>query len=471
MLRKLFAFVAFVAAVASALGAGVKTYEASWASLNTRPCPQWWKDAKFGIFIHWGTYSVPAFAPYDKANVYGCYAEHYGNPAQQRKYPAIPAYHAKHHPDKSYCDFAAEFKAEHFDPAAWAELFKRAGAKYVVLTSKHHEGFALWPSAQSPYYNAGAMGPNRDLCGELTEAVKAAGLHMGFYYSLLEWRHPLYNKDDIGKFVERVNLPQLKDLVVRYKPEIVWTDGEWDYPWPVWRGPEFLAWLYNDSPVKDTVVANDRWGKGFRGKCGDHYTTEYEDLTHDGEASDTHPWEECRGIGLSFGYNKFETTEHYLSNEACIETLCDKVSRGGNLLLNIGPTADGLIPVIMEERLLSIGKWLSVNGEAIYGTTAWKKHPANMKKSRVYFTQKGNALYAIVFGSAEKVVVPDCGAVKSVSLLGSDREIQWTQNGGSLEIDMPTFRLGAAPSEHALVFKQELMAASAKPLVVASRAR
>ena len=434
-------------------GASAKTYDAKWESLNERPCPQWWKDAKFGIFVHWGTYSVPAFAPYDKESVYGCYAEHYGNPQHQAKYPAIPAYHAKHHPNKSYSDFAAEFTAEDFDPAAWADLFRRSGAKYVVFTSKHHEGFALWPSAQSPYYNAGCMGPKRDLCGDLTEAVRAAGLRMGFYYSLLEWRHPLYNEADIGKFVELVNLPQLRDLVERYRPEVVWTDGEWDYPWPVWRGPEFLAWLYNESPVKDTVVANDRWGKGFRGKCGDHYTTEYEDISHDGEASDTHPWEECRGIGLSFGYNKFETTAQYLSNEACIETLCDKVSRGGNLLLNIGPTADGLIPVIMEERLLAIGKWLSVNGEAIYGTTAWEKRPKDMKKLRVYFTQKGEVLYAIVFGSAEKVAVPGFGAVKSVVLLGSDREIAWRQNGVDVEVEMPSFRQGAAPSECALVFK------------------
>ena len=457
-------FVAFAAAVfgGSALaglpsqaGASAKAYDANWESLNTRPCPQWWKDAKFGIFIHWGVYSVPAFAPCGKDSVYDCYAEHYANPERWKDGSETVEYHKKHYPNKSYNDFAADFKAENFDPSAWADLFRRAGAKYVVLTSKHHDGFALWPSAQSPYFNAADVGPKRDLCGDLTEAVRAAGLRMGFYYSLLEWRHPLYNKDDIGRFVERVDLPQLRDLVVRYRPEIVWTDGEWDYPWQVWRGPEFLAWLYNESPVKDTVVANDRWGKGFRGKCGDHYTTEYEDIAHDGEASDSHPWEECRGIGLSFGYNRFETTEHYLSNEACIETLCDKVSRGGNLLLNIGPTADGLIPVIMEERLLAIGKWLAVNGEAIYGTTAWEKHPKDMKKNRVYFTEKGGDLYAIVFGSPEKIAVPDVGEAKSVSLLGSDRKISWRRVGGAVEIDMPLFRQGAAPCEHALVFKIE----------------
>ncbi len=429
-----------------------RKYGANWESLNTRPCPQWWKDAKFGIFVHWGLYSVPAFAPYDKSNVYGCYAEHYGNPERWRTHPAFPAFHSRHHHGKSYCDFAAEFTAANFEPAAWAELFRRAGARYVVLTSKHHEGFALWPSVYSPYFNSGAMGPKRDICGELTEAVRARGLGMGFYYSLLEWRHPLYNKEGISQFVEKVNLPQLRELVERYRPEIVWTDGEWDYPWQVWRGPEFLAWLYNDSPVKDVVVANDRWGAGFRGKCGDHYTAEYDDFSY-GVEGVQHPWEECRGIGLSFGYNRFETTEHYLSEEACVETLCDKVSRGGNLLLNIGPTADGLIPVIMQERLLAIGKWLSVNGEAIYGTEVWGNRPGDMKKNRVYFTRKGANIYAIAFGSAEKITVPDAGEVKSVALLGSGRDIAWRKNGPDVEIEMPLFRQGAAPCAHALVFK------------------
>lgn len=427
-------------------------YEAKWESLNTRKCPQWWKDAKFGIFIHWGVYSVPAFAPYDPKDVYACYAEHYGNPERWKSHPQFAAFHGRHHPNKSYSDFAADFTAENFEPKAWAELFRRSGARYVVLTSKHHEGFALWPSAQSPYFNSAAMGPKRDICGELTDAVRASGLHMGFYYSLLEWRHPLYNKNDIDRFVNDVNLPQLKELVVRYKPEIVWTDGEWDYPWPVWRGPEFLAWLYNESPVKDTVVVNDRWGAKFRGKCGDHYTTEYEDFSYGAEGV-LHPWEECRGIGRSFGYNRFETAEDYLSDEACIETLCDKVSRGGNLLLNVGPGADGLIPVIMQERLLSIGDWLSVNGEAIYGTVAWGKRPKSMKQDRVYFTSKGDSLYVIVFGPKEKVTVKDAGKPKSVALLGNGRKIQWAQRGRDVEIEMPLFRQGMAPSDHALVFK------------------
>jgi len=179
------------AVVLAATGLGAKTYEANWESLNTRPCPQWWKEAKFGIFVHWGLYSVPAFAPADAKSITVGYAEHYGNPERWRDHPAFPAFHARHHANKSYSDFAAEFTAENFEPEAWAALFRKSGARYVVLTSKHHEGFALWPSQQSPYFNAMAMGPKRDLCDDLTKAVRAAGMHMGFYYSLLEWRHPL----------------------------------------------------------------------------------------------------------------------------------------------------------------------------------------------------------------------------------------------------------------------------------------
>ena len=450
-----------VLSLVTAVTAGAATYEANWESLNSRPCPQWWKEAKFGVFIHWGIYSVPAFSPTSAKSVYECYAEHYGNPGRWTKPDGtFPTYHAKHHPNKSYSDLAAEFTAEHFDAKSWADILKRSGAKYVVLTSKHHEGFALWPSRYTPYYNAKNIGPKRDLCGELTDAVRGAGLHMGFYYSLLEWYHPLYNKTDIDKFVAQVNLPQLKELVTAYKPEIVWTDGEWDYPWQTWRGPEFLAWLYNESPVRDTVVANDRWGKGFRGKCGDHYTTEYGGMESSTKGVDqllaSHPWEECRGIGHSFGYNRFETVGNYLSNEQCVESLVEKCSRGGNLLLNIGPDGEGLIPVIMQERLLEMGKWLAVNGEAIYGTTAWAKRPATMKADRVYFTAKGNAVYAIVFGSPERVTVKGVGAVKNVTLLGSAAAVEWTRPGDDVEIVMPAFRQGAAPCEHALAFKLEI---------------
>ena len=397
-------------------------YKSNFESLNTRECPSWWKEAKFGIFIHWGVYSVPAFAPTGEKSVYDCYAEHYWRFLKEGR-PAFVAHHQKNYPGMSYMDFAPAFTAKNWDPAKWADLFKRAGARYVVLTSKHHEGFALWPSAYSPYWNASVLGPRRDICGELTDAVKGAGLKMGFYYSLLEWNHPLYRPETIDQYVAQVNLPQIKELVTRYKPDIFWPDGEWDYSKETLRSAEILSWLYNESPVKDTVVTNDRWGKGFRGRCGDHYTTEYDEDGKSRGKQFAHPWEECRGLGRSFGYNRMEGPENYLSNEGVVEVLAEKISRGGNLLLNVGPTADGRIPAILQERLLALGAWLEINGEAVYGSRAWERRPADMRKSRVYFTRKGNAVYAIVFDPkrviAVKGIVP-----RSVSALGSSEPVQ-----------------------------------------------
>lgn len=338
-------------------------YDANWESLDRRPVPQWWTEAKFGIFVHWGPYAVPAYAPTDAESVYTCYAEWYqgrliGTNAQ------FCAHHRQHYGNAPYGNFAAAFKAENFEPEAWAELFRKAGAKYAVLTSKHHDGYALWPSAESPYYNSVAIGSGRDLAGEFAVAMRKAGLKCGFYYSLLEYANPLYpgrrDKENgtgsltMKEWAARVNLPQMKELAENYKADIIWTDGEWDWPDADHRSTEFLAWLYNESSVRDTVVVNDRWGIKCRGRHGGHYTTEYghcdEGVTMTGEY--LHPWEECRGIGNSFGFNRYETPEHYMSGSQCIETLVETVSRGGNLLLNIGPTADGRIPAIMQDRLL-----------------------------------------------------------------------------------------------------------------------
>lgn len=433
-----------------------QTYTADWESLNQRATPQWWQQAKFGIFIHWGVYAVPAYAPTDVANVYAKYSEHYDNRIRTGN-AAFTNFHAQTYGDRvTYADFATQFRAEHFNPDQWADLFKRSGAKYVVLTSKHHDGFALWPSAYSPRWNSQFLGAHRDLAGELLEAVRKQGLHMGYYYSLLEWGNPLYSKATIAQWVAEMNIPQMKELVTRYKPDILWTDGEWDFSDEELRSADFLAWLYNDSPVKDTVVVNDRWGKKTRGKNGGHYTTEY-DLIHSGSALETqffHPWEECRGIGGSFGYNRFETTAHYMTSAQCVETLVEKVSRGGNLLLNIGPEADGIIPVIMQERLLDMGKWLEVNGDAIYGTTAWQHRPKNMRETKVYFTRKPDALYAICTRWPQAPLVIDrISKADSVTLLGSPLPVAFTCAGGKLTIQPPAVNPGNMPCEYAWTFK------------------
>jgi len=448
---------AFALVTTVTLASWAAHYEANWESLDRRETPQWFSDAKFGIFIHWGIYSVPAYAPFDKENVYACYAEWYQGRmigAQgTRGQKAFQAHHKAFYGDQPYANFAPQFTARFFKPEAWARLLKKAGAKYVVLTSKHHDGYALWPSAQSPYFNSCVLGPGRDLCGEITRAMKAEGLKSGFYYSLMEYANPVYTAAETNggmvAWSHAMNFPQMKELVEKYQADILWADGEWKHPAEEWDSVGFLTWLYNESSMKDSIAVNDRWGK-VRGQHGGYYTTEYGHGEEGVKAGDyIHPWEECQGIGRSFGYNRFETTEQYKSREKCVETLVDIVSRGGNLLLDIGPDADGLIPVIFEDRLLAMGRWLDVNGEAIYGTRAWAKRPKTMKKDRVYFTEKGTSLYVISFGNAP-ITVRDVGPVAAVSLLGSARKVDFTSTGADLLIQPDE---SPAPGDYAKVWK------------------
>jgi len=431
-------------------------YSASWESLDKRPIPEWWTDAKFGIFIHWGLYSVPAYAPVNEVEgVYEKYAEHYYNRLIGGN-ELFKKFHSKHYGDNfSYADFAPMFKAEYFDPAEWANLFKEAGAKYVVLTSKHHDGFCLWTSTQTPVWNSVVMGPHVDIIDTLSTAVRDAGLRFGLYYSLLEWANPLYSAETMDSWVYNHMIPQMKELVNNYKPEIIFSDGEWDYDSKTLKSEEFLQWLYNESPVKNSVVVNDRWGKETRSKHGDYYTTEY-DLVHSnigiGDKAD-HPWEESRGIGTSYGYNQFETTEHYLSSKQLITILIEKVSNGGNFLLNIGPDARGMIPVVMQERLLDMGKWLKVNGEAIYSSQPWRSKFKPEKKG-LYFTQKDNSLYLITTQwPKESIVLSNLSKAGKVEMLGYSGEINTTFQNGKLTIIPPVISVDELPAENARVFK------------------
>ena len=433
-------------------------YQPNWNSLDQRETPQWWKDAKFGIFVHWGVYSVPAYAPvHEVEGVYEKYAEHYANRLLNKNKLFMDHHENYYGADFKYEDFVPMFKAEYFNPDQWTDLFKRAGAKYVVLTSKHHDGFALWPSKESNGYNSAALGPKRDLAGELTEAVRKKGLHMGFYYSLLEWDRPLYSAATLNQWVDTHMIPQMKDLVNRYKPEIIFSDGEWDYPSKDLKSESFLAWLYNESPVKETVVVNDRWGKETRSKHGDYYTTEY-DLVHDEHGigdKKTHPWEESRAIGTSYGYNQFETAKDYFSSKQLIDLLIDKVSNGGNLLLNVGPQANGLIPVVMQERLLDMGKWLKVNGDAIYGTQAWAG--ANEAASKeIAFTQKGDTLFALFKQwPAEGFDIRGLENAGKVSLLGADIKVQQRFKGNKLFVQVDPEAFAKLPPQLAWVFQIE----------------
>ena len=457
-LRVLFAAIALITLPLAVCAA----YEANWASLDSRPVPTWWRDAKFGIFIHWGIYAVPAYAPTgsDGGNGYICYSEWYHG-RMLLKEKAFLDHHEKVYANAPYANFASQFCAENFNPAKWARLFRKAGAKYVVLTSKHHDGYALWPSDRTPYFNSVALGPGRDICGELGEAVRAEGLRYGFYYSLYEYANPLCDKNFVKRkgsspfsgrdWAAYMNFPQLRELVERYRADIIWPDGEWDFTDKELRSEEFLAWLYNESPVRDHVVVNDRWGKGCRGRHGGHFTTEYGSVEGKGEAGEIlHPWEECRGIGRSFGYNRFETAADYMSTEDILELLARTVSGGGNLLLDVGPTADGRIPPIMESRLLEVGDWLETFGDAIYGTD--RVRTASTKASRVFLTQKGSIVYVMDFEEGKSPIRIDCaGSVKSIERMGGGNEkVVWRQDGNAVVIEASP-REGTVASVYRLI--------------------
>ena len=342
-----------------------QTWSPTWASLDQRPVPQWYKDAKFGIFIHWGVYSVPGWS------TKGQYAEWYQQGLNSGDTARIN-YHKKKFGDLSYYQLADQFKAELYNPDEWAHLIERSGARYVVLTSKHHDGFANWPSKETAKawtipWNAAVTGPHRDLLGDLFTAIRKTSVHPGMYYSLYEWYNPIWKKDR-SAYVSGYMWPQMKDLIDTYRPEVFWTDGDWDGPDSLWKSTAFLAWLYNESPVKDKIVTYDRWGAGIRFHHGGVYTPEYQPNAD----FEGHYWEESRGMGFSYGYNREEDSWDYNSANSLVLQLIDKVSRGGNFLLDIGPDEHGKIPPIMEERLLQIGDWMRINGEAIYGTTRWR---------------------------------------------------------------------------------------------------
>lgn len=482
-----------------------KTYEPTFESLATHRAPQWFSDARFGIFIHWGPYAVPAFHEW--------YLEFMSPKSTWGKTPGGPPYTAaqgdipdsvfrqetrgilgdanKYHRDNygvdfEYDQFIPMFRAEHFDPAAWADLFVQAGAKYVVMTAKHGDEFAMWPSKFTPR-NAMDMSPHRDLAGDLLKAVRSRGLKMGFYHNTTYsfWDHRFPSK----AWVEYMN-NSIRELVDLYHPDILWGDvvvspnnDENGVPLNAgyWNSKEVIAYFYNHSKNPDEVLTNDRWGqdtahagigsnraisrslyaqyeKSWNVKngslLGDYQTPERRNITRIFDM----PWETCDALDpTSWGYNKRTPDDKYMTTNELVDYLSDIVSKGGNLLINIGPKADGTIPEVMQERLKGIGAWLKVNGEAIYGTRPWTvfgEGPTNevvgswynqngdygFKAGDVRFTRKGNVLYAILLEwPAREITLRSLNGLKinKLSLLGSTENIPWQQTGEGLRITLP----------------------------------
>lgn len=425
-------------------------YENNWESLNSRPVPEWFGDAKFGIFIHWGLYSVPAFTRN------GDYAEWYRMQLDLPEFPNREFHENFYGKNFKYEDFVSGFTAELFDAKKWADLFKKSGAKYINFVSKHHDGFCLYKTDYAWNWNSWDVGPHRDFLMELKEALEGTGVRFGVYHSVYEWFHPLYLKNPEEYATEHL-IPMLKELVERYQPSTLFTDGEWEHPSDVWHSTEFLQWLYNESSVRDFIVPNDRWGKETRGHLGGNFTTEYgfiEGNKRIEEIELDRPFEECRGIGKSFGLNRIEGVDDYMTPKALLETLCSLVSKGGNFLLNIGPAADGTIPVIMEERLLQMGKWLEVNGEAIYSSKVYTKK--NTDSIGIYYTKKDNTVYAISnsFPFNELYLEEvDYSPELKATLLGGNVKLEITEKNGKALIIIPPINPDELNTEYLFTFK------------------
>jgi alpha-L-fucosidase len=430
-------------------------YEPTIESLNQHPLPQWYDDAKLGIFIHWGLYSVPGWATlqhpeHDFGNKdylkYNPYAEWYYNTMRIEGSPT-QAYHREHYgADYNYYNFAPVFdkESQKWNPDQWAKVFHDAGAKYVVLTTKHHEGFTLWPSSTpNPTLPADRQHATRDIVGELTKAVNTQGMRMGLYYSGgYDWTFvpgPIRVPEDGPKVAPQSQaygdyaFAQIHELITRYKPAVLWNDITWP---KTGRPLQVMADYYNAIP--DGVI-DDR----FSVPHSDFTSPEYENVSE----IKTKKWEECRGLGRSFGYNRAEGEAETIAPDKLIYMLVDIVSKNGNLLLDVGPEADGTIPPVQMERLRALGAWLHQNGEAIYGTHPWKRAEGKTNDSiDVRFTQKNGDLFATLLGKpkSSSIMIKNVTAAPSseITLLGNSAPLKWSQQGEDVQVSLPAKLLG-----------------------------
>ena len=357
----------------------------------------WWREARFGMFIHWGLYAVPA-------------GEYKG---QRSKEIGEWIMSWANIPRADYEHFADQFNPVKFDAAKWVATAKNAGMKYIVITSKHHDGFAIDDSKVSDYDIVDRTPYKKDPVAALAAETRKAGLKFAFYYSIMDWHHPSQYVNEPGKDRTAGNgknqiLPdqkpvylaymkaQLKELVDKYDPAVLWFDGEWTDWWTEEDGQDLYAYVRG---LKPSIIINNRVGKGRKGMeglnrddreyAGDFGTPEQQIPANGIPGVD---WESCMTLNDTWGFKSYD--ENWKSTETLVRNLIDIASKGGNYLLNVGPTPQGEIPAASVERLAGMGKWMAVNGESIYGTSA-SPFTAQLPFGRA--TKKGNRLYVQVF--------------------------------------------------------------------------
>lgn len=352
---------AFLAALAEPAQADVLTptaFTETQAQHDARMA--WWREARFGMFIHWGVYSVPAGEWQGKTNYGEWILEHTRMPVSQ------------------YEQFAKQFDPVKFDATAWVKTAKDAGMKYIVITSKHHDGFCMWPSALTDW-SIKSTPFHRDPLRELSDACRKAGIKFCVYYSIMDWHSSDWGArrawndvatgtPDMDRYVAYMK-GQLRELVTRYHPAVIWFDGEWESPWTQKRGADLFNYLHALDPK---LIVNNRIGKvraGMEGmnSAGQHvgdFGTPEQQIPPSGFGPGV-DWETCMTLNDHWGYNKHD--DHWKSPEMIIRNLCDIASKGGNYLLNVGPTSEGLIPQPTVDCLAEVGTWMKINGEAING--------------------------------------------------------------------------------------------------------
>ena len=474
-------------------------YEATWESVSTHPLPGWYEDAKLGVFLHWGLYSVPGWAPQvpdiqellvtrgPRAMLHdNPYAEWYRNSMQLEGSPTWHHHRQTYGVDFPYDGFVQPFDDEsaEADLDALARFCRQAGAGYVVLTTKHHDGFTLWPSAvEHPV--KGRYHARRDLVGDLAASVRAAGLRMGLYYSGgYDWP---FNGAVLARAADAVlAVPagsayrayvtgHVRELIDRYRPSVLWND----IGWPAGGNlAELFAHYYN---TVDDGVVNDRWRESAlpRGRLTDglvrvagdvvqrlwpvipdgqkvltfptsrHFdvrTPEYVALDHIA----TRKWESTRGVGHSFGANRNERPEDIVTTTELVWSFVDIVSKNGNLLIGVGPRPDGVVPDEQQAPLRGLGRWLEVNGDAIFGSRPWAAAETTTSEGTpVRFTRRHEEVYAVLLGlpgtTRFRVRGADAAGVTRARLLGVDEPLHWRVLDDELEITLPE-RLPVSPA-------------------------